>query len=126
MARQQGNLPIEGLIGKLSFYKHPDDGYLVKTKSTLSAERVLTHDKFQKTRENANEFKQAIQSGKLVRQAFKEILKPVGDGKLSSRMNKVMLSIVQSDSLSDRGARLARNGDLQLLKDFEFNQNSRL
>lgn len=126
MARQKGELPLEGPLGGFSFYKHPDDGYLVKGRSSLSPERVKTHEKFQRTRENAKEFKQAIESGKLVRRALSQLIKPIGDGKLSSRMNKVMLELVRSDKVSERGERLAKNGDLQILKDFDFNGNSPL
>src|SRR5215831_5604417 len=125
MARQKSNIQFEGSLGGLIFYKHPHDGYLAREKSGPNSSAVLNSERFQRTRENAQEFKQAIEGGRTIRNSLKQILRSVADGKLSSRMNRVMLELVQSDKVSQRGERKAALGDIKLLSGWEFNRDMR-
>jgi hypothetical protein len=121
MARQMGPIPLTGTIDGLTFYYHPEDGYLAKQKSSLTAERVMNDPKFKQFVYSSMEFGEAIFAGKLLRKSIRNILFPAADGKLSSRMNTTMLSIVQSDVENDFGMRKFEKGDATVLKDFEFN-----
>ena len=122
MAKQAGQHLIEGTIDNLTFSK-TEDGYLVKKKSRLTREKVLTDPGFEQTRYNAQEFKEAIKSGQVIRLALHTLIKPLADTKLSSRMNTALLKVVQSDQESTLGERKASNGDPTLLKGFEFNRH---
>jgi hypothetical protein len=107
MARQMGSIPITGTIDGLTFYLHPDDGYLARAKSSLTKEKVLKHPAFRRF--------------KLLRRSLASILFPAADGKLSSRMNTAMLNVIYSDLVSEGGERKFDKGNPGLLKDFEFN-----
>lgn len=121
MARQMGDRPIRGTIDGLTFYLHPDDGYLVRAKSSLSTEQVLNQPGFRLFIDRSKEFGEAIYAGDLLRKSISNLLFPVADGKLSSRMNAAMLSVVYSDPVSESGERRFHKGDPGLLKGFEFN-----
>lgn len=121
MARQMGHLPIRGTIDGLTFYLHPDDGYLVRAKSSLTAEKVMNHRDFRRFVASGKEFGEAIYAGHLIRKSFEGILFPIADGKLSSRMNSATLDVVYSDTVSEGGERRFDKGNAGLLKGFEFN-----
>lgn len=116
-----GSIPITGTIDGLTFYLHPDDGYLARAKSSLTKEKVLKHPAFRRFMDRSKEFGEAIYAGKLLRKSLSSILFPAADGKLSSRMNTAMLDVVYSDLLSEGGERMFYKGDAGLLKGFEFN-----
>ncbi len=98
-----GSIPITGTIDGLTFYLHPDDGYLARAKSSLTKEKVLKYPAFRRFIDRSYEFGEAIYAGKLLRRSLGSILFPAADGKLSSRMNTAMLSVVYSDLLSNGG-----------------------
>lgn len=121
MARQKGIIPITGTIDELTFYKHPDDGHLVKKKTGVTSERVKNDPDFKLTRLKAAEFKTAIHSGQLLRLALDKLLFPIADGKLSSRMNKEMVKVAQLDKVHRLGERVPSAGNLTTLEGFNFN-----
>ncbi|HYC30570.1 MAG TPA: hypothetical protein VEB42_17160, partial [Chitinophagaceae bacterium] len=88
MAKQAGYLPITGTHSNLTFYKS-SDGYLVKEKSGVSADRVLTDPAFQRTRENMAEFGRPGKAAKLFRNIFRALIKGNQRG-LISRPLQVM------------------------------------
>lgn len=55
MARQLGDIKLQGTIGNLTFYKSGKD-YFVRTKGGPSREQVLKSGMFKNTRANASEF----------------------------------------------------------------------
>jgi hypothetical protein len=121
MARQIGNIRLTGTIDDLTFYYHPDDGYLAKKKTSHAREKVLSSPGFARTRKNAAEFTETIFSAQLIRLAFAKLIDGIADGKLSSRMNGVISGIVKSDSIHDLGKRQLTFGDLSPLVGFQFN-----
>jgi len=121
MARQIGHYPIQGTIDGLTFYHHPEHGFLVQPKSSLTGERILNDPKFHLFMLSSMDFREAIYAGKLFRKSIHAILFPSADGKLSSRMNTTMLTVVQSDLVNDNGQRKCCLGNMDLLKDFELN-----
>lgn len=91
-----------------------------QNKAKLKADASL-----ERTRENVAEFTDAMSAAKLIRHAFRVFIKvAVGGRTLVGRMQKALLLVLKSDTVSDRGARLVTKGDLGLLKKFEFNDKA--
>jgi len=122
MAKQSGIIKLEGTIGDISFYK-TQDGHLAREKGGVTADRIKSDPSFQRTRENGSEFGRAGAAGKLLRNAFRQLVQPVADGRMVSRLTKEMLAVVKSDEDNFRGERNVQNGNVRLLKGFEFNIN---
>jgi len=125
MARQKGIVKLEGTIGDVSFYK-TTDGYLAREKGGVDKERIKNDPAFQRTRENGSEFGRAGRAGRVLRTAFRLLLQNAADKKVTSRLTKEMIKVIQSDPTNDRGKRTVTEGDLGLLKGFDFNINGKL
>ncbi len=125
MAKQKGIIKIHGTVGDLTFYKSKD-GYIVKEKSTISAERIASDPKFQRTRENGQEFRRAGKAAKVVRAAFRPAILGAADHRLASRLIKKLMEIVHMDTTNGRGDRNVIDGGPGYLKGFDFNANSNL
>lgn len=123
MAKQIGIVKISGMIDGLVFYEHPEDGSLVRKQGYKTGDKLKASPDYQHTLDNAAEFTTSIKSGQLLRQSLKPLLFPIADGKLSSRMNKVMLEIVQQDREHGLGKRVAHGSNLTMLEGFEFNRH---
>lgn len=125
MAKLNGLLKFEGTLENLTFYKSAD-GHLVRTKGGVSKNRIMNDPAFVRTRENGAEFGRIASSGKLLRNALGPLLVKAKDGKLTSRLVKVMGQIKNMDTQSARGLRNVAQGlnDVNaklLLKGFDFN-----
>ena len=125
MAKQTGILPIEGTIGNLTFYKS-QDGYMVKTKSGVTKDRIQSDDAFERTRENNAEFGRSGKGAKLLRKALRNIISKAKDRRMVSRLTARMLKVVQADEVNDRGMRNVIDGEAALLEGFDFNNNAKL
>jgi hypothetical protein len=125
MARQKGIIKLEGTIGDVSFYKSVD-GFLAREKGGVDKERIKNDPAFQRTRENGSEFGRAGKSGRVLRTAFRLLLQNSADKKVTSRLTKDMLKVVQSDPTNERGSRSANSGNISLLSGFDFNINGKL
>lgn len=119
MAKQEGPLKLTGTIGNLTFFKN-EFGYLAKHKGGPTRDQVLKSEQFENTRDNAADFKSAIEAGVLVRRVVRPLLKPVTSSQLNGRMNRVMLKIIQSDKVHPRGQKVINNSALSKLAGFEF------
>jgi hypothetical protein len=125
MAKQKGIVKLEGTIGDITFLK-TRDGYLAKEKSSIPAERIANDPAFQRTRENGAEFGRAGKSGKFFRNAFRTVLQTSKDRRMTSRLTREMMRVLQADTVNARGMRNVIEGDLLLLTGFDFNINSKL
>lgn len=130
MARQKGIIKIEGTLQDLTFYK-TKDGDLVKTKTSISGERIATDPAFIRTRENGAEFGNSAVSGKLTRSSLRVISLNATDSKVVSRITKIMTQIKNLDTTSARGLRnvgvaIAGAPAKALLKGFDFNTDALL
>lgn len=125
MAKQKGIVKLEGTIAGVTFYK-TQDGYLAKEASSITAERIATDPAFQRTRENNAEFGRACKSANLLRTALRNQLLRVRDLRMYGRLCAQMMQVIKSDTTSARGLRNVVDGDITLLRDFDFNSNSRL
>lgn len=125
MAKQAGVITLNGSVGTLSFYK-TKDGYLAREKGGVSKSRIMNDPRFARTRENLKEFADNASSAKLFRDALRPVIAKIGDKRLSQRITQVMMKILQSDLVNNRGERMVRAGDWNLLKDLELNAASSL
>jgi hypothetical protein len=120
MAQQKGTVQIQGTIGNLTFFKS-QDGYMVKAKSEVGKDRILSDPKFSRTRENMAEFANAAGAGKRLRTPFTGLLKLSSDHRMVSRLTALCAQVLKTDVTSKRGKRTAANGDMSLFSGFEFN-----
>ena len=125
MARQKGILKIEGTIGGMTFYKSKD-GHLIREKGGVSADKIANDPAFQRTRENGREFGNAGTSGKVLRDTIRNLMMTASDGRVTSRLTKVMMGIIKEDTTSLRGDRnvgvgITSPSGIALLKGFNFN-----
>jgi len=125
MPKQRGIIKIEGTIGDLTFMK-TQDGYLVKEKTHISADRIASDQAFVRTRENNAEFGRAGKAGKVLRNAVRTLLQNAKDRRVTSRLTTDMLRVLQADTTSIRGMRNVLDGELELLQGFDFNVNAKL
>ena len=125
MAKQKGILPVKGTIGNLTFYKS-QDGYLIREKGGIDAQRIATDPAFQRTRENGAEFGTAGKAGKLFRDSVRALAKNASDSKMVSRVTRIMHKVLREDTTNMRGLRTVSDGNIELLDGFEFNNNGKL
>jgi hypothetical protein len=121
MARNNSFIRLEGTLDGLTFYKK-DGANFVKTKSSVSRNRIMNDPKYQRTRENMQEFGGATRCGKSFRESFAGIARLVADSKLSSRVTGLMRRIMNN------GAGLRGQRELNLVDNTEpfigFNFNA--
>ncbi|MFL5789492.1 MAG: hypothetical protein ACJ748_15640 [Flavisolibacter sp.] len=125
MAKQLSTYKLKGTIGDITFLKSNGE-FLAKQKTSLDAARIKTDASFQRTRENNAEFGSAGKAGKVLRDAFQFLLQDGKDNRMTSRLTGRMLKVVQTDTVSARGARSVVNGNMQLLNGFGFNAHANL
>ena len=128
MARQKSIFTLVGSIGDVTFYK-TKDGFLAKQKGGNSREKIKTDPRFERTRENNQEFKEAAEAGKLLRNAIRVLIKNAWDTWVTSRLAGLLTKVLKEDMSSRRGERKIANGlnssnGKALLKNFNFNKNS--
>lgn len=111
---------LRGTIDDLNFYIS-EDGFMAREKGGVTAERIKNDPKFLLTRLNGLEFGTGGKAGKLFRSAWKPEIAKAADNRLTSRITKAMVKILQTDPTSDYGYRKVENGDPSTLAQFEFN-----
>ena len=125
MAKQSGIFQVEGTLGNVTFIK-TQDGFLVKSKSSVSKKRIASDPAFQRTRENNSEFGTAGKASKLLRTAVRNLMQNAKDNRVTSRLTKEMVKVLKADATSTRGLRNVVDGEAEMLKGFEFNFNAQL
>ncbi len=125
MAEQIGPYKFRKSMGGVTGYKRKDK-YFVKEKSSVTRERVLTAAGYARTRENATEWQQATCCSKVIRLALYTLLKTMklADGHISPRVNAACLRVIRSDREGARGKRRFVNGQVDLIKDIPFKEET--
>lgn len=121
MAKYDSLFTIHGTIDGLTF-RETAEGKIVGAKTGPTREQVLSSDRFTLTRYNAAEFKQSVQAATLLRRALDEALEGLRCTSLNGHVNGLLHRLTRSDTVNDFGQRCASAGDIQVLKDFEFNR----
>lgn len=124
MAKQAGYIKLEGTIGDLSFYKNRDGNFIARRKGGVSKKRLMTDPRFQRTRENMQEFSKAATAAKFLKNSFREIELKSNGGKLHNRLYSVAMKVVKSDPVSARGERRFELGDMEIMLGFEFSERA--
>jgi len=130
MAKLRSLIKIEGTLDDLTFYKGKD-GYLVRTKGGVSANRIKNDPAFARTRENGTEFGHCAKSGKLLRRAILNLVADAKGNRVTSRLGQTMSYVKNEDLTSVRGQRqvavgLATPEGKAHLKNFDFNNNAQM
>jgi len=125
MAKQKGLIKIEGKLDDISFYRSGGK-YLARMKGGIDGDRIANDPNFQRTRENGSEFGRSATSGKLLRNAVRNLMTNAKDRLVTSRLTKTMTQIKNLDGTSQRGERNVGIGIVEaagkaLLKGFNFN-----
>lgn len=120
MAQQKSFIKLEGKIGDLTFFK-TQNGYQAREKGGISASRIATDPKFQRTRENNAEFGRGGAAAKKLRDALRPFIQLTSDGRMVNRLGSRMQRIVRADTVNDRGERQVLPENLPLLRNFNFN-----
>lgn len=128
MARQTGLIKIKGTLDNVNFYKSKD-GDLARMKTSVDGTRIANDPAFERTRENNQEFGNAAQAGKLMRDALRPIALNASDGRIVSRLTQLMAQIKNMDVDSARGQRTVSSGLVDpnavlMLKGLEFNKQA--
>jgi hypothetical protein len=121
MAKQVSPLiKLRGTIDQLNFYKS-QDGHMAREKGGVDADRIKNDPRFRLTRLNGLEFGIGGRAAKLFRAAWKAEVGKAGDARLTSRLQRLMVATLQTDTVNDYGYRKVENGDVTKLNLFEFN-----
>lgn len=103
---------------------------LLKTKIMATTKKTNSNFKtdpsLERVRENAEEFGRAGKTSKFLRSIFRELLVNVLGKETSTRLTQLAYKVIQTDSVNARGERTTNNGDVSLLKGFNFNHKARL
>jgi hypothetical protein len=126
MARQKGLIKLTGQMGGVSFYQTAQDGFLARTKGGVDGDRIKNDAAFERTRENGAEFGRAGTAGKLLRTAFRALTINTSDSRMASRLTAEMMKVLKADATNVRGQRNVIDGEAELLRGFEFNENAKL
>lgn len=121
MARQIS--PIGKLKGKIDqmAYFETADGYMAAKTPRFNKDAYLKADSYDLARRNASEFGIGGRAGKVFRSAWNTEINKAGDRRLVSRLTRVMVKTLQTDTVSEYGYRKVENGALTMLEEFEFN-----
>jgi len=122
MARQTGIIKIKGSIGDLSFYESAGI-QLVRKKTGATKKQIETDPRFQRTKENAQEFGQTMKSCRLLKQQLQDILFQCTDKSFFNRLVSRMSMVLKSDPVHRRGERIVTGRGLELLGGLETNWN---
>ena len=122
MARNNSFIRLEGTLDGLTFYRKNGESF-VKTKNSVSKNRIMNDPAYKRTRENMQEFGGGARAGKALRESFAGILRLVGDTYVSARISSVMRNIC-SLGTGLRGERVIDVvSHVDLFKGFNFNLN---
>jgi hypothetical protein len=125
MGRQNGLMKLTGNVGDLNFYETMD-GYLVRRRSGLTRTRFQSDPAFTRSRENAAEFGCAARAAKLLRTALHQHITYVQGRRMNNRLLQAFLRVAKSDLINARGGRNVSDGDIRLLRGFDFNERAPL
>ncbi len=104
MAKYKSLVELSGSIGDLVFYTL-NGTPVVRRKSGFSKEGYQNNPKYQKVRENSQEFGHCSKSGKLIRQTLDAFIGNCEDKYMYQKFAKVMTQIKDLDVKNEKGKR---------------------
>src|SRR5690606_9217335 len=112
-------------LGGVTFYK-TRDGYMAREKGGIDRKRMAADPAFRRTRENGQEFGTDSRYVNNLMAAVWSVMQHASDKRVVSRLVKKLMEILKTDSVNNRGLRNPADGELGLLKGFEFNAEGQL
>ncbi|MBP5306490.1 MAG: hypothetical protein J6Y79_00360 [Paludibacteraceae bacterium] len=113
MAKNSGLIQFQGAINNVTGYRR-NGKFFLAMKNSITKERILTDKKFQRTRENMQEFAGASLTVKALRTSLAGLTRILADNALTNRLTGIIRKEVQNrDATSSRGERrvdLSANG----------------
>lgn len=130
MAKLKSFLKIQGTVGGMSFVKRNGEIY-VRESTGINGDVIKTDPRFERTRENMQEFANIIAAAKLMKMACNNLAKNAKDGALHNRLTQLFALIKNLDATSVRGQRtvglgITNPGVSGFLRNFDFNKRSSL
>jgi hypothetical protein len=113
MARQEGPLQFSGKVGNVVGYARGKDNF------TRSAGKI--YELTEGSKKSGTEFGRGSTASKIVRQAFKTHLLPSFTIKLHNRLSERFREIIRTGPTAKKGDRTVYDGDVSMLRNFEFN-----
>lgn len=112
MARVIAPFKIVGTIDDLNFYIDENNINRVreKGKTGVSSEQFKNNPIFQKVRDHGKEFGSSVRKAQNFRQIALHFYNRAKDGSFAGRCNKLMLEILNQDSVNLHGERTVENG----------------
>lgn len=126
MATYESLIKITGSVGDLVFYSLNGKN-VVRKKSGFNKTAFKKSPSYEKVRQNSSEFGHCSKVGKTIRSCIEKYTKEAGDPLLYQKFARLMTSIKDLDTVSERGKRSVQNGLLtpegsKLLKEFRFGE----
>jgi hypothetical protein len=124
MGKYIGYHPFLGTVGNLTYARGENHEVIVKLRSSMNKERIMTDPAFVRVRETMAEFRRAAKASKFFLETFRVVVLNKPDRKISSRLIKEFMAVIASDQSHQAGSRTPEAGDLTLLTEFDFNRKA--
>jgi len=125
MARQKFGIKVVGTLDDVTFLRTGGKD-IVKLKGGVEKDRIMTDEKFVRTRENMAEFGRAGDESKALTDALAPLIGQAYDRYYFSRLLAKMKDNLNTDTTNDRGLRIVQPDEVGNLVNFAFNQKAKL
>lgn len=126
MAKQDSIVKIRGTVDNLTFARTKDGSQVRKKKLPVSEIELQNSPKYARLRENMSEFQRGVNAGKTFRLATTDIAANTTDKRIARRLTKAFMEVINSDQHNKRGQRTVVDGNITLIRDFNFNPPAEL
>jgi len=113
MANQNGIIKIDGQLGDLVFYKRGN--------TDVVRQKAASKKQTEASKKSSRDFGSASRNAAYIRKAFAPLVKLYAYGDLVNRLNKRFIEIFKTIPAEQAGNKRLMDGNIALLKDFEFN-----
>jgi len=118
MAIQNGIIKINGQLGDLVFYK--------RGSKDVVRQKAAQKQQTEASKKSSRDFGSASRNAAYIRKAFAPLVKLYAYGDLLNRLNKRFIEIFKTIPAEQAGDKKLIDGDITLLKGFEFNSSKPL
>ncbi|RLJ72652.1 hypothetical protein [Pedobacter alluvionis] len=118
MASQNGIIKINGQLGDLVFYKRGN--------TDVVRQKAVHKQQTEASKKSSRDFGTASRNAAYIRKAFAPLVKLYDYGDLLNRLNKRFIEIFKTIPAEQAGNKKLIDGDIPLLKGFEFNSSKAL
>ncbi|MGQ7857028.1 hypothetical protein ACUN24_22545 [Pedobacter sp. WC2501] len=118
MAIQNGIIKINGQLGDLVFYKRGN--------TDVVRQKAAHKQQTEASKKSSRDFGTASRNAAYIRKAFAPLVKLYAYGDLLNRLNKRFIEIFKTIPAEHAGNKKLIDGDITLLKGFEFNSSKAL